>query len=151
MKQEDWLKYGALALGVVGFVLLFLLAFSSGGDLEGRTWVVEQMSVEGSAVTPIEGTAITANFEDGTVAGIASCNNYFAGYETDGSTITVGPAGATLMFCGEPAGVMDQEQVYLSLLHAADTFDVDGDTLTLSAGDTVVITYNEAVAEQQNA
>ena len=143
MKQEDWVKYGAIALAVVGFGALMFVALSSGGELEGPTWVVTELSVDGKSVTPIEGTNLTATFADGQVAGSAGCNNYFASYTTDGDSIEIGPAGATLMFCEQPEGAMDQEQVYLTLLQGAGSFDVSGDSLTLSSGGTTVLTFTE--------
>jgi len=141
MHQEDWIKYGAIALAVVGFGVLMAYAISNSGDLEGPTWVVTEINTDGSATAPVEGTQLTATFEDGQVAGSAGCNNYFASYATDGEAIEIGPAGSTLMFCEQPEGTMDQEQAYLALLQSADTWDVSGDTLTLSSGGTVVLTY----------
>lgn len=140
MKHEEWLKYGAIALAVVGFGALLYLALSQdSGDLEDRTWVVTELG----ASAPIEGTVLTARFEDGTVAGTAGCNNYFASYTTDGDAIEIGPAGSTLMFCEQPEGAMDQEQAYLALLQSADAFDVSADTLTLSSGGATVLTFTE--------
>ena len=143
MQQEEWAKWGVIGLAAVGFLLILLLAFSSDDQIEGRSWVVESFSANGSSVAPIEGSVLSATFEDGTVSGIAGCNNYFAGYELDGNAIAIGPAGSTLMFCAEPEGVMEQEQAYLALLQSADEYSVDGDTLTLSASGTVVLTFVE--------
>ena len=41
----------------------------------------------------------------------------------------------TRMFCGEPAGVMEQEQAYLTALTNVTTFSIDGDRLGLRAAD----------------
>ena len=140
--RDDWLKYGLIALALLGGVVLIAIAVNSGGgELEGRTWVVTELSSGEASAAPMEGTDLSATFEDGSVAGIAGCNNYFASYTTDGDSITIGPAGATLMFCAEPEGVMEQEQAYLALLQSADSFDVDGETLTLISGGTVVLRY----------
>ncbi len=144
MTQDEGLKWGVIAAAAIGFLVILFFALSSDEDVEGRSWVVRSLGGSGSSVAPIDGTVISATFEDGTVSGIAGCNNYFAGYELDGDSITVGPAGSTLMFCGEPEGVMEQEQAYLALLQSADSVDVDGDTLTLSSGGSVVLTYAEA-------
>lgn len=144
MKQEDWLKYGVIALAAVGFgALLFFALSNRGGDLEGRTWSVSELTSDGNTVAPLEGTELTALFEDGTVSGAAGCNTYFASYTTDGDTIEIGPAGSTLIFCEEPAGAMDQEQAYLALLQSADSFEVDGDTLTLSSGGSASLVFSE--------
>lgn len=148
MKQEDCVKYGAIALAVVVFGALMFVALSqNNGDFEGRTWVLTEL---GPNNAPMAGTVSTAVFEDGTVAGTAGCNNYFASYTTDGGSIEIGSAGSTRMFCAEPEGLMDQEQTYLTLLQAADSFDVGDDTLTLSSEGAVVLTYTEADPEAVN-
>jgi heat shock protein HslJ len=77
-------------------------------------------------------TTVTLDFgEDGKATGSAGCNHYFASYEVKGTSITIGQAGSTLMYCGEP-GVMDQESTYLSLLGQAKSVAVADDRLTLS-------------------
>ena len=147
MAQEEWVKWGVIGAAAIGFFVILMLAFGSDGEIEGRSWVVDSLNADGAAVAPLEGTALTATFEDGTVSGIAGCNNYFAGYELDGDSIAIGPAGSTLMFCAEPDGVMVQEQAYLALLQSADTYAVDGETLTLSSGGSVVLTFAEVKSE----
>lgn len=144
MAEHTWLKWGALALGAVGAMLLIGVALASGGELEGRTWVATELVVDGSAVAPIEGTVITANFEDGGISGIASCNNYFGSYTVDGDSLTFGPLGSTLMACEGP--IQDQETAYLTLLSQVDAYAVDGDTLTLRSGGADIITFVEADA-----
>jgi heat shock protein HslJ len=142
--EQTWLKWGALALGAVGALLLIGVALASSGELEGRTWVVSELVVDGSAVAPLEGTVITAKFEDGGVSGIASCNNYFGSYTVDGDSLSFGPLGSTLMACEGP--IQDQETAYLTLLSQVDAYAVDGDTLTLRSGGADIITFVEADA-----
>jgi heat shock protein HslJ len=147
MSEQNWLRIGAIALAVVGFLILIGWALGSSGDIEGETFVVEELVVDGATTVPIPGTLLTAFFEDGTVSGVAGCNNYFAGYEIDGSSIEIGPAGSTQAFCSEPDGVMDQEFAYLALLQSADHYELDGDRLTLSQGGAPLLVYNVARAE----
>ena len=147
MTEQNWLKYGAIALAVVAGVLLVAYALSQPGELEGRTWAVQEMTVDGATVQPLEGTVITANFENGTVAGIATCNNYFASYEVDGSSIAIGPIGTTLMACVGVPGSDVQEAAYLTLLGSADEYDVDGDELKLKSGGSTVPVYAEVTPE----
>jgi len=45
----------------------------------------------------------------------------------------MGPLASTQMFCEEPAGVMDQETAYLTVLGEAESFTVDGDSLQIRA------------------
>ena len=101
--------------------------------LEGSSWeVIGYNNGKGGVVSVVIGTEITADFgEDGQLTGNASCNNYFASYETEGDSITIGPAGATMMFCGEPEGIMEQEQQYLAALETAATYKITGLTMEM--------------------
>ena len=144
LEDQSSLRWGVLAAAVVGGILLIGFALASSGDLTGRTWVVEEFVIEGTATAPVPDTVVTAVFDNESVAGISGCNNYFAGYETDGDQIEFGLAGSTRMFCSEPPGVMEQELAYLGLLSTADSFDVDRDTLTLYADGEAIMVFAEA-------
>ncbi len=124
----------SVVVGVVA-ALVALVLTSSDDALEGEVWVVDQLTIAGTSVAPIPGTILTAVFEDGVISGVAGCNDYFGGYEVDGDTIAVTETGSTQVFCGEPAGTMDQEIAFLGLLQTADRFERDGAALTLLAGD----------------
>lgn len=147
MSGQNWLRFGVMGLAVVGFLVLIGWALGSSDDIEGETWVLEELVVDGAATAPLPDTVISALFEDGTVAGVAGCNNYFASYQVDGSSIEIGPAGSTQVFCAEPEGLMDQEFAYLGLLQTADGFERDGDQLTLSQGGNAILVYTAADAE----
>lgn len=92
--------------------------------------------------SPLPGTEVTAAFEDGRMTGSAGCNGYGAGYTAERGTIEIEPPAATEIACPRPAGVMEQEQAYLSALPLAAAYAVEGDTLTLlTAAGTIVATY----------
>jgi heat shock protein HslJ len=143
MSDNPWLRYGLIGLLAVGFLFLIGFALNSGGAIEGPNWTVEQLTAEGAEVQPIEGTALTAVFDDGTVSGLAGCNNFTGGYTLDGDSITIGPLASTLAFCD---GIMDQEQLYLTLLQSSTTYEVDGDKLTLSSGGSASLIFSEGEA-----
>jgi heat shock protein HslJ len=127
-------------------ITLLVAACSSDGDdmPTDFSWMLTEIAgADGTMATPL--TIPTLSFEDGSAAGHASCNQYFGPYEIDGSSISFGPLSSTQMFCGEP-GVMDQEAAYLTALEAVDTWSIDGDTLTLSSGDTALLRY-EAISQ----
>ncbi|MCB0136391.1 MAG: META domain-containing protein, partial [Caldilineaceae bacterium] len=89
----------------------------------------------GAMVSPIAGTQITANFgDDGALAGSAGCNDYTGSANTVAGTISIATGAATRKFCAEPAGIMDQEALYLALLPTAATYTVENGQLTLAAG-----------------
>jgi heat shock protein HslJ len=96
---------------------------SSGDALAGTSWVL----VAYGEARPIPGTTITANFEDGQLRGSAGCNTYFGSYQVSGDKIRVGDMAMTEMACLEPAGVMEQEQVFAEFMRNAQSFRlVDG-------------------------
>jgi heat shock protein HslJ len=116
--------------------------------LEGSSWeVIGYNNGKGGVVSVIIGTEITASFgEDGQLTGNASCNNYFASYETEGDSISIGPAGATQMFCGEPEGIMEQEQQYLAALETATTYKITGLDMEMRTSEgSIVATFKRVV------
>ncbi|MCJ7661058.1 MAG: META domain-containing protein, partial [Anaerolineales bacterium] len=84
--------------------------------------------------------------EDGQLTGNASCNNYFASYETEDDNITIGPAGSTRMACPEPEGIMEQEQQYLAALETAATYKITGLAMEMRTSEgSLVATFKRAV------
>jgi heat shock protein HslJ len=118
-------------------------------SLTGVVWrATDYNEGNGSVVVVMEGTEITAIFsEEGGLSGSAGCNNYVTQYKLDGSQINIGPAASTMMFCEEPAGVMEQESAYLKALESAATFAVEGQSLTLLAADGALVAHYQAAVE----
>lgn len=102
-------------------------------DLTG-TWILVSYASGNDSMIPVPPEArITAVFgDDSRVSGNAGCNDYFGGYRIEGGLISVGQLASTEKYCLSPEGVMEREQVYLSLLQATTRFNVDGDELILS-------------------
>ncbi len=123
-------------------------------DLVGTQWeVISYNNGQQAVVSTLSGTTLTANFgADGTLSGIAGCNNYFASFESDGkSTITIGPAATTRMLCSEPGGVMEQEAAYLAALATAATYQITGDQLHMrTADDALAVTFVRAATPADN-
>ena len=114
-------------------------------DEPGPAWVLEKF-IDGEKVTPVlDGTEITLRFDGGTLrrtgtmSGSTGCNTYSADYEyvnefTSGTPVVT---SVTKKACAAPAGVMEQEQRYLSRLED-DTYwyaIVTGGDLELSTRD----------------
>ncbi len=112
------------------------------------TWTMVSTFAGGKAVSALSGTTVTATFSDaGTVSGSAGCNNYVATCQVTRNNIAIGKPAASKTNCGSPTGVMDQETMYLSNLQGADTYSINGDTLTLyDLKGNILITYQKAVA-----
>ena len=134
-------------------ILLTLLALATIGltacntaktaTLENTTWVLESYGKQAQLSPVLEGIKVTAVFDNnkGEVTGSAGCNNYFASYEINGSQISVSDVGATRMFCGEPAGLMEQEDQYLMLLQGAETFQIKNNKLWIFSIDDQVLIF----------
>lgn len=139
--QNNTAKIALLVLAGLGFLAILAVALTAGDDLEGENWIVEALTIEGTSTAPIPGTELSAFFDDGELGGVAGCNTFFGGYETDAGSIVVGPIASTMAFCSEPEGIMEQEIAYLALLGQVDGFARDGNSLTLSGAGNVLIAY----------
>ena len=116
-------------------------------ELAGTSWVViGHNNGRGGVVSSIIGTEMTAAFgPDGTVSGSAGCNRYNAGYQLDGNGISIGLPAATRRFCGEPEGIMEQEQEYLTALGTAAIYRMTGDRMEMrTAQGSIVATFEAA-------
>ena len=102
-------------------------------SLTGTTWVVTSYNNGKEAVVSVSSdTDLTMIFtEDGQVSGAAGCNNFTGGYTVDGDAISVGPLASTMMMCGAPKGVMDQETQFLAALQAATVFTIQDDVIEM--------------------
>ncbi len=113
--------------------------------LTGTEWTLESYSLSSEAVSSvIAGTTITAVFSaDGNVGGNAGCNSYGAGYQVNGTNLTIEAPISTKMYCGEPEGVMEQENRYLTLLESVAGYRIDGTRLVLTdESGTTLLTFS---------
>lgn len=114
-------------------VLVFDLAEDNmeAATLEDTQWVLNGIVIGGDAVS---GSAvdenITATFSEGQMAGSAGCNNYFASYEIEGESLTLGPAGSTKKLCTDEL-VMERENEFLSALANIGSYTIEDGMLTL--------------------
>ena len=123
-----------------GEIVLTFQAVEPAG-LVGTSWVATMYNTGTEAVTNVmEGVAITANFtEDGKMNGSAGCNNYMTSFTVDGQAITIEPPATTRKLCPEPAGVMEQETAFVTMLPQAAVYTISGDTLELRTADGALI------------
>jgi heat shock protein HslJ len=147
MNEENWLKYGAIALAAIGFLVIIGIAVVADESVEGETWVADELQTASGNSQPLAGTFLSVVFDDGSLSGTSGCNTYFTSYAIDGDSIEIGVIGSTRAFCSDPTGVMDQESAYLGLLERADHYERDGDRLVLLEGDNVLVIYFAAKAE----
>ncbi len=137
-----------MRIGVVIFILTaFILTACDviGGDrgssdatiLESKSWVLVSYGTGDHLQTPLEGIEITATFnpDENTIQGSSGCNHYFGEYKISGSELSLSNIAWTEMACLTPEGVMEQEQVFLSILAAAESFKIQEDQLIIFAAD----------------
>jgi heat shock protein HslJ len=109
----------------------------SARSLNGTSWTLMAYR----KTSPIEGTTITATFEEGRVHGSAGCNSYSGSYQVDGDKITVGMLAITEMACMSPEGVMAQETTFVEYLGDAQTFRFEGERLYIDFSDHEALTF----------
>lgn len=117
-------------------------------SLVGVQWEVLAYNNGKQAVTSlIRDTQISATIgADGRISGHAGCNRYFAPYALAGDALTIASVGATRMACAEPAGLMQQESLFLAALATVAGWRIDGDRLELRTAQGAL-----AVALRRNA
>jgi heat shock protein HslJ len=130
-------------LFLVGALTMLALAACAAPQLENRRWVLVAYGAPERLQTVLRGSEISAAFDSaqGTVSGSAGCNRYSGRYRLRGSQLSIGRLTQTEMACRQPDGVMEQEQRYLRLLAAAQSYQVVGPGLRISCSGGQVLLY----------
>ena len=111
----------------------------AGPQLNGTGWALTEYLSDGRTVQTLNSTTVTMVFgEDGRITGSDGCNHYAAGYEMNGTTITIGQAMSTLMYC-TGGGVMEQAAAYHGLLARAASVSSVNERLTFADAQGVTI------------
>lgn len=136
----------SILCGLLVLCLIFPLAACSSNAqdevaLPGTSWRLLTYQL----AQPIERTTITLTFEEETLGGSAGCNQYGGGYQLEGSLITIRRLRTTTMFCMGPAGVMEQESMFLQLLQSVNRLELQGGQLHLSGPDDQTLVF-EAIS-----
>ena len=109
-------------------------------SLEGPKWILSGIAQDMAIVSTWVDADITAEFADGQVKGSGGCNNYFADYETDGESLTLGPIGSTRMACEDE--ISQREMEFFAALETVAGYNINRGTLTLiDAGGNTLITF----------
>jgi len=122
--------------------MIGLASCSYGSSIEDTDWVLQSYGEFGNLKDVLADTEITAGFvsSEGTVEGSAGCNSYSGSYEVEDSQLSIpGPIAATEMYCEEPEGVMNQEQEYLEILQAAESYSIEDGELQINCGSQALI------------
>jgi len=112
-----------------------------GKDIEDITWLLESYGESESLQTVLAGTEITALFDsaEGTVNGSAGANIYSAAYQISKNKLTIQAIARTEMYRLDPEGVMEQEDSYLKILQAAESYEIEDGKLQITTADQLLI------------
>ncbi len=97
-------------------------------------WRLLEFREQDAVIPVLPKTRVTAYFhETAEVSGSGGCNTYGARFRIEPpDSIAIGELVHTEIFCGEPAGVMEQESRFFDGLLATTTFQANGQELLLS-------------------
>jgi heat shock protein HslJ len=92
------------------------------------SWTLVSYGELGAEAQVIDGTEVTLEFQDDTLAaGLGGCNSFGAQYEATNGDISFTEIVSTLIAC-EEEGVMEQEEAYFQALENAKEFELmDGE------------------------
>ena len=123
-----------ISLCMVCIVLTVVACGAPGSVLERNKWSLNSYGEQNNQEQVLDSTEIAAIFNKGKreASGSSGCNTYFASYEIDGNNLSISNLAWTERTCLSPAGVMEQEQEFLSLLADTDSFQVDDTSLTIT-------------------
>ena len=115
------------------FALLLVACASPSGSLVGTQWKLSSLN---TADVTSASAAITIHFDpSGQVGGSAGCNSYGGSFKANSDgTISFSQIVSTLMACTDET-VMANEMAFLQALNGVNHYLVQGNVLTLSAGD----------------
>ncbi len=106
------------------------------GELVGAWRLV---TVDGGPVPEVGKQPTMEISEDGTVSGVGGVNRFNTRIEVVDGRLSFGPTAATKM--AGPPEAMDLESVYFTRLGAVSTYEIDGETLRLWAGDNEALVF----------
>jgi len=116
---------------------------TTGSVLTGTKWVLT--SLRGQPLLP--DTTISLEFGEAWYSGYTGCNNYGGGPDsgkytaTDEGTLKIIGMAVTVQLCPTPAGVMEQEQMYVAAFASIATYRLNEDCLELqdATGETILV------------
>ena len=114
-------------------------------NLAGRDFVATDITVDDEPYQLADRSTIVIGFKDGQVTANAGCNSLFGSATWDDGTLNVDNLGGTEMGCDQ--ALMDQDVWLSELLSSQPTLEVDGDTVTLTSGTTVITLTDKSVVQ----
>jgi heat shock protein HslJ len=139
MKMTVYLLTGILILSLIGCASWPGISLTgdkqtsgSESSLANSHWRLVSYGESGSESPVLEGTDFTLQFEDSSQAGgNTGCNTFGARYEVSaGGRISITEITSTLMACNEEA-LVEQESQVLDALRSAESFELNGESLSI--------------------
>lgn len=152
MRKYPPLKYWLATIGLVALLSACASPTTPAGPASGTAGTPTAPTLQGTSwvVTGISGGATLADhrptmaFTDGRVSGLASCNQFSAGYTQAGTVLKFETAAQTAMACS-PDTVMAQELTFTTALNRVAGVRASASGLDLlDAAGTVVMTLEAA-------
>jgi heat shock protein HslJ len=118
---------------------------SSQLDLVGRTFIGDFVTVNDKPSPLVKGSQLRVTFDDGSLGASAGCNSMGGDASWDDGVLIVTGQGLAMteMACAEP--LMQQDTWFADFLTSSPQLLQDDTTLTLTAGDTVIVLQDEEV------
>lgn len=121
-------------------------ASGGGGSPVGTSYLSIKLTENGKVKELVPGTRIRLDFRDGGVVGFnAGCNHLGGMITLDGGIVTMDGYGGTEIGC-DPARQAQDEWIG-ELLKARPTWQLEGDTLTLTRGSTTLVLQDRKIVE----
>jgi len=98
---------------------------------EDTTWGLKFMVSDEDLAPLLPFSEVTAVFADGQVTGAGGCNDYRAPFSREDRALTIGAVDVAETVCSEPAGVMEQEKIFLETLAKVAAVEQVGGMLVL--------------------
>lgn len=124
----------------VDIVLSQVAATQSAAPLEGTSWkFIALGGASTSGLSQEREAQIEFNADGHRITATGGCNRLLGSYQLHGATLSIAPAGMTMMACPEP--VMAQERTFTDALRATKSYRIASQTLELMDGDRVVARF----------
>lgn len=111
----------------------------------GQEFVSTDVTEAGEQRPLVDDTRIRLRFADGDVTISAGCNTLSGSARLDAGTLVVENMSTTEMGCAKP--LMRQDEWLKEFFTSSPSWQRDGDTLTLTSGDTTITMVERQVAE----
>ncbi|MEV6288184.1 META domain-containing protein [Kribbella sp. NPDC051770] len=143
------MRTSMMVMAAAGLVVLTGCGDESGagaGGLSGKTYLSTALTENGAPKQVAPSTRISLQFkDDGSLSANAGCNSIGGKFSSGGGKLSVEDLNLTNMACDGPR--QQQEEWLLSVLNSKPAWKVDGDQLTITADQRVIVLQDRETAQ----